>query len=217
MKICCISDTHDQHYKLEIPECDLLIHAGDLTSTGKRTQVERFSEWFSGLPQARNKVCIAGNHDFILQDHSGMMYGLPNKNYTYLEDSSTVIDGVKIYGTPWTPRFYDWAFNASRNENYPFENLPSLRQIFNIIPKDTEILICHGPPFGIMDETLEKDRTGSKEMLDIIQTLPNLKLYVCGHIHEAYGVKKIDKVTYVNASSLGRDYFTVNKPIMIEI
>jgi Icc-related predicted phosphoesterase len=126
-----------------------------------------------------------------------------------------LIKGYNIWGCPWTPRFFDWAFNAARKEDEAFDSGPSLSMIYNSMPIDTDIVICHSPPYGILDKGMD-GRVGSKEMLSVLQKR-NVKLYICGHIHEAYGVVEKDSTIFVNASSLGRDYKTLHKPIIIEL
>jgi len=104
MKIISISDTHQQHSKLTIPECDILIHCGDYSNHGTEMDFHQFVGWFSNLDQARNKIFIAGNHDFQIQKNQSLRNQIPN-GVIYLQDNDVTINGIKIYGTPWTPFF----------------------------------------------------------------------------------------------------------------
>lgn len=220
-KIVVISDTHGKHAKLKIPRSDILIHAGDFTCRGEYFEVLGFLEWFKDQP-AEHKVYIAGNHELsldpITRNRMNSGHTLPgmyiNQGCNYLQNSQTIINGIKIYGTPYTPRFYDWAFNGDDTD----VGEPSLRDIYSNIPHDTDILICHGPPFGMMDSCERDGRVGSKELLTAIEERPNLKLVCTGHIHECGGqTQQLGNTLIVNAASLGADYRTLNKMIVLDI
>src|SRR6478672_4215138 len=111
MKIVCLSDTHNCNEKIEVPGGDILIHAGDATINGTESEVEEFLAWFSRLPH-RHKIFVAGNHDWLYEKNNRFARLLTaNFNINYLQDFSTEIEGLKIYGSPWQPRYFDWAFN----------------------------------------------------------------------------------------------------------
>ena len=114
MNIICISDTHGKHNHLDLPEGDILLHAGDVSRIGKRKEIEKFLRWFSAQPHP-HKVFVAGNHDYFFEDaHPEIVdYVLPD-NIHYLNDSGVEIEGIKIWGSPVQPWFYDWAFNRQR-------------------------------------------------------------------------------------------------------
>ncbi len=225
-RIVCISDTHCAHAQLDLPQGDILIHAGDFTFTGDFDEVDDFVCWLE-VQDFEHKVIIAGNHDLSFDAYNSefneatkdLLTAHDDPRIHYLENSGVIIDGIKFYGTPWTPWFYDWAFNGQRDEHVPYKDGPALRPFYEDIPKDTEVLVCHGPPFEILDWVpSDQSREGSREMVDIIQRkLHELKLYICGHIHESYGMVNRGGITYVNASSLGRDYTTVQAPIVIDL
>lgn len=236
MKIVCISDTHNKH--LQIPNkylenvdnsASMIIHAGDMTSIGKKQEVIEFLDWFTKL-NFKHKVLIAGNHDFFFdylwkpdtlqgqirhefrakQFKEDEVNELLSKypNITYLNDSGVEIEGVKIWGSPVQPWFHDWAFNRTGAE---------IRKHWDMVPTDTDILITHGPVLGYLDRTLDGDATGCYYLKEtILERLKNLKLHVCGHIHEAYGVYMFTNgQTFVNASALNRDYRMQNRPVTI--
>ena len=226
MRIVAISDTHTKHKLLTIPECDVLIHAGDSTFTGKFFEVRDFMWWFKEQP-ARHKIVVAGNHeqtfDQTHQDYNSAIRDLlvNAHDIVYLEDSYIVIDGVKFYGTPWTPFFYDWGFNGVEGANAPFHipAKPKLEDVYDMIAADTNVLICHGPPYGILDKAGD-DRTGSVTMRNILEgdKLVDLRLYLCGHIHEARGHEvACGNVNICNVSSLARDYKTPMPPVVIDL
>jgi len=89
-----------------------------------------------------------------------------------------IIEGVKFYGSPWQPRFFDWAFNLDRGEE--------IKKKWDLIPMDTDVLITHGPPYGILDLTHEGEKVGCEELMKaVLRVQP--KIHIFGHIHEAYG------------------------------
>lgn len=214
MRIVCISDTHNCNEQIDVPDGDLLIHAGDATSIGTEDEIRQFNAWFSGLPH-RNKIFIAGNHDWLFEKNNDRARGLLDGSITYLQDSSVVIDGLKIYGSPWQPRFFDWAFNLNRG--------PEMAAKWTQIPDDIDILITHGPPNGILDSVPRvwgDELTGCEELrktVDAIAANGRLKLHVFGHIHCGYGRKAVGRVTFVNASTCDEGYDPTQPPIVVDI
>ena len=215
MKITCISDTHNQH--LHIPPDwleggDVLVHAGDVSGRGTLKEIEAFLEWFNEQPYT-HKIMIAGNHDFWFERTTAFVVNemLQEKypNITYLNDTGIEIDGVKFWGSPVQPWFYDWAFNRMGTD---------ICRHWDMIPLDTDVLITHGPMKGILDMTTRGVSTGCPYLLEKSAEMTNLKLFVCGHIHEAYGKFEFpDGGVFVNASTLNFNYQVQNKPIVIEI
>lgn len=205
-RIVCISDTHTLHDQVSIPDGDILIHAGDLTNRGSFQDVVDFNNWLGQLPH-RHKIIIAGNHDFCFERNPQESQALVT-NATYLQDSNITIGGLKIYGSPWQPWFYDWAFNLRRGE--------PLRLVWSLIPEDTDILITHGPPLGQGDMTERGVAVGCEELEKRIQTVQP-RLHVFGHIHEGYGTTQKGKTTFVNASTCNARYEPVNPPVVIDL
>jgi len=227
MKIVAISDTHCSHEALTIPPCDVLIHAGDSTWQGRFFEVRDFLYWMERQP-ATHKIVIAGNHELTLdQSHvkynptiREMLLGTCKDSIHYLENASVVIDGVKFYGTPWTPWFHSWAFNGIDDGVPPYTNNPYLRDIFGKVDDDTNVLICHGPCYGLVDEGGHgnaDERLGSVALLRKSQSLKQVRLIVGGHIHEARGVKMSEDKMYANVASLDRDYKTIRPPMIFNL
>ena len=215
MKIVCLSDTHNCNQEITVPDGDILIHAGDATIRGTQTEVEDFLAWFSSLPH-QHKVFVAGNHDWLFETDNRVARLLTaNYKIKYLEDSFTDIEGLKIYGSPWQPRFFDWAFNLNRGGE--------LAEKWKLIPADIDILITHGPPNGILDEVPRKywvENTGCEELrkrVEEISVLGRLKLHVFGHIHCGYGQTEKFGVKFVNASNCDESYEPSQPPIVIEL
>ena len=218
MRICAISDLHGHLPKIE--ESDLLLIAGDICPTYDhdiRFQYQwldgSFREWLKAQP-AKDIVLVAGNHDFIFEKNPQGIKDL-NLPCHYLENEAKEIAGLKIYGSPWSLWFWDWAFNSPTRENGGEE---FLAKFYKDIPDDTDIIISHGPPFGYGDLTSRGESTGSTALLDRIKQI-KAKYVIAGHIHEAYGkyeIPGIDTIVY-NASILNLRYKNVNKPTYFEI
>ena len=204
MKLVLISDTHGRHRDLKLPEGDILIHAGDISKHGELEVIADFNDWLKPLP-FQAKIVIAGNHDFCFEQVNGQAL---LSNAIYLQDSSVTISGTKFYGSPWQPRFCNMAFNLDRGE--------LLRQKWDMIPSDTDILITHSPPQGVCDQILRGDFVGCQDLLEATERIKP-KLHVFGHIHEAYGVFKDKYTTFVNASSCEIGYRSINKAIVFEL
>lgn len=208
MKITFISDTHGKHRsnKLQLPESEIIIHAGDFTSMGKLEEVIDFLKWYSELPHP-HKILIGGNHDFLLEKNALLFKSLLPDNIVYLENESSKIEGIKIWGSPITPWFYDWAFNRERGED--------IRRYWEQIPDDVDILVTHGPPYNQGDRTARGERVGCEDLLKkVLQIQP--KYHVFGHIHEAYGITQNEHTTFINASCLNLSYQMVNAPVCID-
>lgn len=208
MRFVCISDTHNKHWNMKhsVPDGDVLLIAGDITSSGKLEDIFSFNNWLRQLSH-KWKVTIAGNHDFCFEDK------ILNNNAKellseaiYLEDSFVEIEGIKIYGSPWTPKFYDWAFMKEDDQ---------LEKYWSLIPEDTDVLLTHGPPYEILDLTYRNCFAGSKSLKEIIQR-SKIKYHIYGHIHEAYGIKKDNNLTFINASICNETYKPINKPIIFD-
>ena len=212
MKMTFISDTHGKHehltskaYNNILGSGDVLIHAGDCTNVGKSHEIKEFLDWFSNT-DFKYKIFIAGNHDFGFELVHDIAPEYKDKGVNYLFDSSLEIEGVKFYGSPWQPEFYDWAFNLPRGEK--------LAEKWSMIPDDTDILITHGPAYQILDWVPSNLHVGCQDLFHrIMQVKPTI--HVCGHIHCAYGQKYFNDVEFLNAAVLNERYQYENKPISL--
>jgi len=213
MRITFISDTHNiAHHipKEDLPGGDILIHGGDVSSRGSHEEIRQFLNWFELQDNYTHKVFIAGNHDFFFQENPLQSKELLNDypKIIYLEDNMVEIDQIKIYGSPWQPEFFNWAFNLPRNGE-------KLQEKWRAIPRDIDILITHGPPFGILDYTVQNVNVGCEVMLEELKRIKP-KIHCYGHIHYAYGMREIDGTTFINAANLGENYRYQNKPITVD-
>jgi Icc-related predicted phosphoesterase len=216
MKIITISDTHTKHNQIPLEwlePADMIIHAGDISSMGSLREIENFCNWFDRLDQYDHKIFIAGNHDWGFQERPTEAMEIVNsyKTIKYLKDSSIVCDGVKIYGSPWQPEFFNWAFNLKRGAK--------LQEKWDLIPLDTDILITHGPAYGRGDfiPGPRGGYVGCENLLDTIVTKVNPKVHIAGHIHCGYGESFAGNTHFINAATLNESYMVTNKPIIFEI
>lgn len=215
MRIVCISDSHNQLDQVQLPKGDLLVHAGDWTMGGKLDEIAKFNYDLQmkleyGFPLGA--VIIAGNHDFLMEKQPTLGRSIVRAGH-YLEDSGIEIEGVKFWGSPATPWFFDWAFNFQRGEE--------IKTKWDLIPGDTDVLITHGPPAGFLDEIPNGDTVGCEDLFEALMRVKP-KVHIFGHIHNSYGkilLKLNDKhrTQFVNASICTERYKPTNKPIVIDI
>lgn len=209
MRITFISDTHTKQGYLNLPGGDLLIHAGDIMNSGyAKRDIHEFCEWFEAQDY-KHKIFIAGNHDRMFENHPLEANTIVN-NYDvdYLQDAEISIDGVKLYGTPWQPEFYNWAFNLPKGGD-------ELMAKWEAIPKDTDILITHCPPQDHLDMSgppYNEPHLGCALLREKVDKQPP-KIMVFGHIHGGYGYKFHNGTHFINASVLNERYDQVNEPL----
>lgn len=205
MRIVCLSDVHSKQDRLQVPDGDLLLVAGDLTKRGTEDEIRRFDDWLARLPHP-HKVVIAGNHDFLFEHRPSEARRLITAA-VYLEDELVEVGGLRVWGSPWQPRFFDWAFNLDRGE--------PLREKWAAIPPGIDVLLTHGPPYGILDRVAGGDHVGCQDLLEAVERV-RPRWHVFGHIHEAYGVVRGGATTFVNASTCTLSYAPSNPPVVVE-
>lgn len=209
MRIACISDTHCQLEYIPIPEADILIHAGDATDLGKLQELIQFNAAL-GKVKARFKhiLFVPGNHDLLFETDPNFARQIVS-NATILIDQPITIENRLFYGSPWTPEFRHWAFGGNKNK---------LEEMFSHIPEETDILITHGPPGGILDSSSFHGGLplGSYELLSAIERIKP-KLHVFGHIHGGYGTQQIGTTQFVNAAACTERLSPIQSPFVIEV
>lgn len=230
MKIVLISDTHGHHNGLDLPKGDVIIHAGDFSGMGTVEDAKIFEDWYLNLPY-KYKILICGNHDFCQSNiineedlkrieyiESGVLLDCGwrykfHEDIIYLEDSLVEIEGIKIYGTPWAPQFMNWNFMATESK---------LEEKFQDIPEGVDILVSHGPAYGILDLTVDGDRMGSFALLEAIKKVKP-RFHVCGHNHNAEYPNRLEvfahnhsdfPTIHINASVLDDRYEVKADPIL---
>ncbi len=213
LKIVCIGDTHCQLDKVIIPDGDILVHSGDLTYRGT---IEEISKELFELSKHRARfksiVFVAGNHDWLFERNPKMAEQMCKDNgITLLQDSSIIIEGVRFYGSPYQPEFCNWAFNLPRGK--------ALKNKWDLIPEDTQVLVSHGPPKGILDVVPRPKgfHAGCDDLYNRVLELKELKAHIFGHLHMNHGKIKIGNTEFVNAATCTEEYNPTYEPITIEI
>ena len=208
MKTTLVSDTHSFHDYVKLNGGDVLIHAGDLCNRGTEAEAILFLNWFK-KQDYRYKIFIAGNHDFYFERAANEdILNLIPSNVTYLNESAISIEGIHFWGSPMTPYFFNWAFNRQRGAE--------ISKHWDLVPDQIDVLITHGPPYGILDQTEEKMNVGCEDLWNKVKKI-NPRYHCFGHIHEGYGIQKNEMTTFINASFMDRRYYPVNTPIDITI
>ena len=221
MKIVAISDVHCKWNKLVIPECDILISAGDYSFLGESHVVKDFLKWLNKQP-AKHKISVQGNHEKWVEKNFNEAKQIAEEacpGVHFMEEGLVEIEGLKIWTSAITPFFYNWAWNR-----YPGEEI---QKHWDLIPSDfnIDIIVTHGPCYGILDSLLqfngqkceyEEINLGCKQLLKkVLEIMP--KAHIGGHIHPGYGIEKHYGITFVNAAICNDDYRAVNAPIVFEI
>lgn len=206
MKIVCISDTHGLHRKVDVSVGDLLIHAGDFTFFSKSEfEIQDFNDWLGELPH-RYKVVIPGNHEFAFEESPKRRHAISNA--IFLIDESAEIGGFRVWGSPLTP-LYGGAFGRSAAADRA--------RAYSVIPKGTDILVTHGPPFGVLDRPGGTGfNNGCRELLAAVRRI-RPRLHVFGHIHSAYGTHRENGTVFVNAALCGDRRGIEQGPIVVEL
>jgi Icc-related predicted phosphoesterase len=202
VKIVCLSDTHMHHKKIKMPEADMIIHAGDFTYRGELEEVQKFLKWY-GEQKAKYKLLICGNHEVeISKQPTQLLQQLcENQGIQLLNNTYTIIEGLIIFGSPNSNKFgHGWAYNSTEEE---------LKEIYSKIPKETDIVVTHGPAYGMLDKTLTSKNVGSMSLRERLSELHNLKLHITGHIHESRGIMFRNRYMTINASICGIPYTDV--------
>jgi len=230
-RVICVSDTHNRHRDLAIQEGDIFIHAGDITQRGTLPELQEFNAWLASLPH-KHKIVIGGNHDEILLSPSLNKNDILS-NCTYLEYSSTMVYGWKIFGYPSSIKMFS-NHNTSYLSGLLYSFLDYLKpyQAFQVhmgteqhldtlssIPTDCDILISHGPPYGAGDLTNRGRMNGDKELRSLIDTEIKPRFHIFGHIHEAHSVSGNGCTTFINAASPKYPWAKgeLNPPIVFDI
>jgi Icc-related predicted phosphoesterase len=187
MKIWHISDTHNKHWQLVAPEgIDVVIHSGDasnwLDPYRNESEMRSFIEWFAALP-IPNKIFVPGNHDTSVEKGLISRDWIEGLGINLLIDQALTLNGIKFWGTPWTPRYGSWAYMKDRG---------TINRVWERIPDDIDVLICHGPPYGVLDATYSRENKvelcGDGALQKRVAKM-KLKLMCFGHIHSTHDIR----------------------------
>lgn len=222
IKIVAISDTHNRHNRLVMPDGDIIVHCGDATNRGHYSEVKSFMEWFGALPYYK-KIFVPGNHDFLFQDSEEVAREICGDNGVIcLINEGYEAMGVKFWGMPDTPWFHNWAFNRARSEaEVEYYKVPLMRDVTDLIPNDTNVLLSHGPAYGILDELTNVCGDFNGQFVGCDDTLAAIRrvkpdLHFCGHIHPSYGEKHLDGVSHYNVAICSDMLSPENEPTVVE-
>jgi len=207
LKLCAIGDSHRQHWSIKIPKCDIFIFAGD-AEIDSLLALHDFNDWL-GTIKADYKIVVGGNHDRYLEFIGKEECKRLLTNCIYLENEFVEVAGLNIFGSPLSLEFNRWSFMGYETD---------LKKIYSTIPKDTDIIISHTMPYGILDQVLPKEESmGSISLRDRIKEIQP-KIFIGGHLHLCGGQKYTDyKTDYFNVSVLDDAYQLVNKPTIIKV
>lgn len=196
MKIIALSDTHNRHKEIVIPECDLLIHAGDATNRGEHNELAPFLNWMS-QQKSKYKIYVPGNHDFYAERMPEKTRQMcEDRGITLLNDSGVELEGINFWGSPYTPKYGDWAFQGYHGEG--------MLKHWMQIPGNTNILITHGPPYQILDIGMLGENAGCYYLFyKILEVKP--KVHIFGHIHDSHGEKVFEGTHYYNVACGGSE------------
>lgn len=221
VRFVCMSDSHNEAINIEIPDGDVLLHAGDFTKKGTLGEVLAFNSFLRNLSH-KHKVVIAGNHDFAFDFEAFDRKARVNpelrhidpakiknalRSCVYLEDTEVEICGYKIWGSPWVIQHYPGAFTL--------RDRSVLKSKWDLIPSNIDILLTHSPPYGICDSDSARN-FGSPELRDRVQEIKPL-VHVFGHIHEGYGKYQDNGITYLNSAMVNKRYTPVHGPWVFDL
>ncbi|KAL8646493.1 MAG: hypothetical protein Q9226_006832 [Calogaya cf. arnoldii] len=206
------SDDKSHAYRDPLPSADVLLHAGDITIAGYIHEYESMVDMISKA-DAELKIVIAGNHDVTLDEpyyektgkrkfhrNIGEDIEVVRELWTgekakkagivYLEEgvkTFTLSNGAQftVYASPYQPEFCNFAFPYRRDEDRFNQHAQ------NPIPDHPEIdiLLTHGPPAGILDQTSRGEQVGCEHLLRAVRRC-RPRLHCFGHIHEGWGAQR---------------------------
>ena len=208
LKIACISDTHQHHKKILMPNCDMIVHAGDFSYGGTHSETYKFLKWY-GQQNAKYKLLVCGNHEVEISQNFDLLKNMcEDRGIQLLHNSHTIIEGHTIFGSPYSKKFGGWAYMATEEV---------LAEIYSNIRPETDIIITHGPAINQLD-WCPNGNVGSVALANRIAELKNLKLHITGHIHESRGTLIQNGLLTVNAAMCGIPYTDVLlNPTTVEI
>jgi Icc-related predicted phosphoesterase len=189
MRIVALSDTHGRHERVDVPDGDVLLYGGDFGHLHSLDGVRRLNDWLNGLAHP-HKFVVAGNCDAIWESRREEAEEVLSAA-EYLQDTLVVVDGVRIWGSPWQPVFLDMAFNVERGE--------PLARKWEAMPDDIDVLVTHGPPRGILDRTSRGQTVGDRALMERVEQV-RPQLHVFGHVHESSGVLSRNGTTFANVA-----------------
>lgn len=190
------SDTHNKHREFILPNnIDIAIFSGDCSNPmdpyKNEAEVRDFIKWYGSL-DIKYKIFVAGNHDSSIEKRLISKFDFAAEGIIYLENDFTEIDGIKIWGSPITPTFGNWSF---------MKNRAKLHDLWQTIPEDTDIIVVHGPPQGVLDLSCNRENQfemcGCKALTKRVKQIEP-KYCMFGHIHNGDDVINTGTRTFVD-------------------
>lgn len=206
MRIVVISDTHGKHQQLPEIRGDVLIHCGDFCDGFRidEADLSRVDDWFKNLA-FKKIIVVGGNHDFVAQARHRENETV-FENATYLVDEPLLFEGVNFYGSPWIPDLDGWAYYKSNDQR---------KEMWELIPEQTDVLITHTPPQGILDRPRSGQSVGCSYLRSKTEEI-RPRLHCFGHIHASFGVHQSNQTTYYNASAVDSNFEVRNPPLIFD-
>jgi len=205
IRVVLISDTHELHRELDVPDGDILIHCGDTGMMSRSlAAIEDFDDWLGGLPH-KVKLLVPGNHEFVLENpgRRGLI-----TNATVLVNESVTVMGLRIWGSPTTP-LVDGAFGLISDRHRA--------RLYEQIPNDTNIVVTHGPPYGVLDQAPGSEyHAGCRQLLAAMQRVKP-RLHVFGHAHGCFGMMDTPETLFANVALLGSDGSLSNPAVVLQM
>jgi len=187
MKVWHISDTHCNQDQLVIPSgIDMVIHSGDASNyrdtCRNESELRSFIDWFAALP-IPTKIFVPGNHDTSLEKGLVTRDLIEGLGIRLLINEETSVDGLRIWGSPFTPRYGDWSYMKDRG---------TINRIWDNIPEGLDILVTHGPPYGVLDATYDHHNkvalVGCSALRKrVTKVTPRFMLF--GHVHSTDDIR----------------------------
>ncbi len=208
MRLALLSDTHGRHAALDVPPVDVVLHAGDFCRRGTAQETLDFLDWFATLKG--EKVLVGGNHDRYAEARpEEMARHCARRRIHWLLDEERQVAGLRVYGSPWTPRFRSMAWNLDRGE--------PLERVWATLPGELDVLLTHGPPHGVCDRVFFGAHVGCGALrAAVLRTRP--RLHVFGHIHEAHGEGRLPgaPTRFLNVATC-RLAMVVRAPVLVNL
>lgn len=219
MKIWFISDTHNRHRELTVPDADLVIHCGDESTHGNawmnEPEARQFLDWYSEL-DIETKVFVPGNHSTAVEQRLIRLEEYPEIRFLINEPMQW--NGLKLFGSPYTPLYQDWAYMKKRSR---------LDEVWQSVPEDVDILITHGPPKGILDLTHDVDskaliQVGCAALRRHVEERIRPQIHAFGHIHDEKGIRNYGMFTrgatqFINCSCCNLATKLKNNGFVVEV
>jgi len=224
-KTYAISDVHLQPMEKILKGCegDLLVIAGDMTFTGSLQEMTRFKkDLLKVRGQFKHCSWITGNHERELDPARGFSNGLnycrelaEDTNSDFLHNSGVTYTkngrDIKVWGSPFTPTFFDWGFLKDRGE--------PIAQIWKQIPEGLDLLVTHGGPHKVLDYLpWSGENVGCEELRARLDSMEApAKIHCFGHIHIGHGAKlhrtPLGKtIQFYNVAICSEEYKAENPP-----